>query len=148
MLCASVAFGFVAHRLSSDEAEREFHRTHRPGRGAWAQLVKTAGWNEISDPSALHRIARTLPATTDTPGSAWIDGGKEWLVIYAEADAVIPVSAWCRDCESKPRNWSALGQGWPAFDSLETLLSGIKPLERKSKAVSRQEFRDPLEIRY
>ncbi len=153
--------GFWAERVSTELALESWRRGNLPESTTWDLLLRSKGFTEVRDPDRVHRVLRSLPATTDQPGTVWTDAAFCRVVVFGRLEENPAARVYrclaLRDSQlvTQPlpewRPAEAGGAGWGAFESVAREVESRyrawrAPVSAENPRMSPQP--DPREVRY
>lgn len=152
LFIAAAVLGLVAYRVSSDEAKAEWLRTNRPAEETWNLLLSARHYVEVLDPNEIETLAPSLPfLKSGRDPRIWITEDSRVIVRFEPEGVRLFTLGRGTPERVLPGTWEPLGDGWEAFQALQTRTLPI-PIEtvtrRKTRTKKRPEVHDSRALRY
>jgi hypothetical protein len=143
--------GFFAYRLTQNEWDLAWQKSHRPSLRVLKSALASAGLKELTDLKDKQRVMRSLPVSTDEEGRLWYTLDLEWIATFVVSGDSFELRCFCRSCQGRIENWTPSALGWNGFEALLNVLDhqthGVSAAAHellRKKAVRR----DPRQVIY
>src|SRR5690606_11423015 len=108
-------------------ARRQWLESHVPSEPVWKNALRAVGFQSVENLGVQHRILRTLPLSSDSVPSVWVDQKKQWMVAFPPVGKdfwiIMTRTSSIRSLtpSDTPQTWDSVGIGWEGLNAILNL---------------------------
>ncbi|MBI2711569.1 MAG: hypothetical protein HYX41_01725 [Bdellovibrio sp.] len=148
LILLACVLGKAASDQAQVEAEENWYKTHWPSAKVTQWVLSFHGLQNMKDPARIARIQKDLPVSLEDEGVFWVTESGNWVYLVSQETQDSGFSAFCRNCQERPKDWVAMGSGWLGLEKADAWLKKRRnPPPPQGKKV-RPKVSDPREFRF